>query len=190
MGNFILKSILKNYEQKLCDKMFKYELNNKWLINLVFLKENFCHLIGLHHVYNKNKKYLGMSGYKLIIDEKVTIEAMKNHNEKGYNYIKDKIQFFDMIYELLVNGNAIRFYIDRVKPYTEIVADFLIYYKNKEMLLHLFMRKEDEKTNKFTPVSFIVKSANDKYSNQFIAGQEYKNITKFEILEANGKKDI
>jgi len=183
MGNLVLKSILQNYEQQLCDKMFKYELNNKWLINLVFLRENFCHLIGLQHVYGKDKRYLGMSGYKLIVDEKVTIASMKNHNEKGYNYIKDKILFFDKIYELLVNGDAIKFYIDRVKPYTEIVADFLIHYKNKEVRLHLFMRKEDEKTNKFAPVSFVVKSLDDKYNNQFIVGQEYKNITKFEILD-------
>ena len=34
-----------------------------------------------------------LCGYQLIVDEKVTIESMKNHNEKGYSYIKDKVQF-------------------------------------------------------------------------------------------------
>ena len=85
MGSYILKSILKNYEQELCDKVFKYELNNKFLIDLVFLKENFCHLLGLQHLYKNDNRYLGISGYQLIVNEEITIKSMKNHNEKGYN---------------------------------------------------------------------------------------------------------
>lgn len=37
------------------------------------------------------------------------------------------------------------------------------------------------------PVSFIVKSTNDKNKNQYISGQEYKKITNFEIIPKTSK---
>jgi hypothetical protein len=84
---------------------------------------------------------------------------------------------------LLINGQAIRFYSDRANPATTIVADFIIFHKNKEMLLHLFLRRENENTNQFAPISFIVKSLNEKYSDQYILRQEHNVITQFSILE-------
>jgi len=184
MRKLDLKSILENYEQALCDKTFCYELNDKWKVNLAFYREDFCHLAGLQHVYKKSKRYLGANGYRLIVEGKVTINALKAHNEKGFNYIKGKLGFFDSIYELLINGKAIKFYADRANPRTIISADFIIYHENKEVLLHLFMRRENEKSNQYAPTSFIVKSPNDPNYHQYIKGQENKTITKFTIVES------
>jgi len=185
MGKLNLKSILSTYERTLCDKTFTYELNGKWNINLIFYREHFCHLAGLQYVYGRDKRFLGANGYRRIAENKLTIDSIRNHNEKGFNYIKGKLEFFDKIYDLLINGSAIKFYADRAKPHTIIVADFLFYHKDKEMLLHLFMRRENEKTEQFAPVSFIVKSPNDKSYQQYIMGQERKTITKFEVLDNN-----
>ena len=179
MSKLNLKSILQNYEQVLCGKTFFYELNNKWEVNLVFHKEDFCHLIGLQHVYGKDKRYLGANGYRSIIGEKITIDSLVKHNKKGFNYIKKRLEFFDKIYELLTTGNIVKFYADRVKPRTTIVADFLVQHGRKEVLVYLFMRRENG--SQFSPVSFIVKSQKDTYPNQYVAGQENKVITKFLI---------
>lgn len=47
-----------------------------------------------------------------------------------------------------------------------------------------FVFKAGEKRGKqYSPVSFIVKSNNDRSRNQYIAGQEYKKVTNFEIIE-------
>ena len=72
MSKFILKSIFQDYKQRLCGKTFLYELNNKWEVNLVFHKEDFCHLIGLQHVYGKDKRYLGANGYRSLLKVKKT----------------------------------------------------------------------------------------------------------------------
>ena len=83
MGKLNLKSMLQNYERTLCDKIFCYELNDRQNIKLIFYRENFCHLAGLHHVYDENKRYLGAKGYDLIVKEKLTIGALKNTTPKG-----------------------------------------------------------------------------------------------------------
>jgi len=56
-----LNEILDVYETQLCNRIFRYQLNNKINIEIVFYVENFCHLLGLQHVYGKNKKYLGIN---------------------------------------------------------------------------------------------------------------------------------
>lgn len=68
-----------------------------------------------------------------------------------------------------------------------IVADFVIYHNKKEYILHLFLRQENNKTNRYSPISFIVKSENDDNKEQYIVGQEYKKITDFKIIEIKNK---
>ena len=49
-----LDEILDVYEMQLCNRIFRYQLNNKIDIEIVFYVENLCHLLGLQHVYGKN----------------------------------------------------------------------------------------------------------------------------------------
>ena len=100
MSQLSLKTILVNYEQLLCRKHFIYELDNEWSAKLAFYVEDFCHLIGLHHVYVGDKRFLGINGYNLIMSNALTINSLIQHNKKGYNYIKDKIFFFDSLVSL------------------------------------------------------------------------------------------
>ena len=178
----ILKTILDEYEQTLCNKIFRYELSGKLEIDLVFYAENFCHLMGFHHVYVRDKRYLGASGYKMVQDGKLTVDILKQHNEKGFNFIKNKIENFSSIYELLTKGKITGFDTSKVICDTIISASLVIYYKKKEVLLHLFLRKERDDSNQYAPVSFIVKSLKDKNYDQFIARQRHIAIVKFEII--------
>ena len=61
-----LDKILERYEMDLYNRIFKYQLNNIVDVEIVFYKENFCHLLGLQHVYDRNKKYHGINGYNEI----------------------------------------------------------------------------------------------------------------------------
>ena len=178
-----LKTILSHYEETLCDKLFSYELNHKWQANLVFYREDFCHLVGLHHVYGRDKRYLGINGYRRVVSGEITVESIKKHNMKSYGFIKDRLLYFDCIHELLTGGTIYRFYADRVKPHTVIVADMVMRHDGRGMLLHLFLRKENDLANQYAPVSFIVKSPKDKNQNQFIAGQEAKIVTGFSVTK-------
>lgn len=53
-----LNELLDIYEIELCNRIFKYQLKNKIDIEIVFYKENFCHLLGLQHVYKKIRNIL------------------------------------------------------------------------------------------------------------------------------------
>lgn len=183
-----LDEILKVYETELCNRIFKYQLNNVIDIELVFYVENFCHLLGLQHIYKRNKKYLGLKGYDKIKSSQLKRSNLKKHNKVEYNRIKIKLDHFDEISKMMREGEFIKFYQYRTKPVSTIVADFVIYQDNKEYILHLFLRQERMESNQYSPVSFIVKSGNDKNKKQYIDGQEYKKITNFEIVELDNAR--
>ncbi len=183
-----LDELLDIYEKQLCNRIFKYQLNNKIDIEIKFYVENFCHLLGLQHIYDKNKKYLGINGYNKIKGNQLKRNNLKKHNKAEYNKIEIKLDHFDEIFNMLKAGEFIKFYQYRTKPLSYIVADFVMFQDKREYILHLFLRQENDKTNQYSPVSFIVKSANDKSKEQYILGQEYKKITNFEIIELNKMK--
>lgn len=183
-----LDELLEVYENELCNRIYKYQLNNKIDINIVFYIENFCHLLGIQHVYGRNKKYLGINGYNKIKNGKLARKDLKKHNKAEYNKLEIKLNHFDEISNMLKSGKFIRFYQYRTKPLSTIVADFVIYHDKKEYILHLFLRQENSHTNQYSPVSFIVKSDNDDNREQYILGQEHRKITAFEIVELNKGK--
>ena len=39
-------------------RMFKYKLNGKIDVAIIFYRENLCHLLGLQHIYGKIKNIL------------------------------------------------------------------------------------------------------------------------------------
>lgn len=177
-----LAELLEAYEIDLCNKIFRYQLNHKIDIDIVFYLENFCHLLGIQHIYGKEKKYLGVNGYKRIKNREISRSDLKKHNKKEYNKLAIRLDHFDEIFEMLKAGQFIKFYQYRTVPYTTIVADFLIFQDNKEYILHLFLKQENQSTNQYSPISFVVKSCKDRNKEQFIKGQEYKKITSFEII--------
>ena len=187
MQKISLKLLLNNYNCNLCNKIFKYTVlnrtrNNGDRIIIRFYNENLCHLLGLQHVYHKSSKYLGKNGYNLIEDEKLTIKSLKKHNEKGYNFIKIKLKHFDEIYDIMINGSLIRFNPDKVFPKTYISADFMLVKDNTTYILHLFLRRENNNTDNYAPVSFVVHTDKDKHYHQYINHPEYKKIISFEEI--------
>lgn len=137
-----LGEILDIYENELCGRMFKYKLSGKIDVEIVFYKENFCHLLGLQHIYGKNKKYLGINGYNNIKSGQLKRNNLKKHNKGEYNRIAIKLDHFDEIFNMLNSGEFIKFYQYRTNPISLIVADFIIYHDKSEYILHLFLRQE------------------------------------------------
>lgn len=186
MSKIDLKLLLDNYTQKLCCKIFKYSIWNQTKkiaedITIRFYKENLCHLLGLQHVYTTSV-YLGESGYNLIDSGKLTVKSLKNHNEKGYKFIKIKLKHFDEIYDIILHGQLIRFSWDKIYPRTYISADFMLVKENTTYILHLFLRKENDDSNVFAPVSFVVHTNKDEHYYQFLNNPEYKKIVNFEEI--------
>lgn len=183
MSNVELRALLSEYENNLCDKTFRYELADGTVIDVMFYREQFCHLLGLQHIFYENKSACtGIKGYSKIKNGKLTVKELKNHNKEKYNSVKERLNNFSKLYQLMIKGELVKFYVDRTRPSTVISADFVIFQKETEHILHLFLRKENTDSNIFAPVSFVIKSVNDKAPKQFIEFQEYKKIVKREIF--------
>lgn len=175
-----LNELLKYYELNVCRFSYIYRLNDNIDLKINFYKENFCHLLGIQHIFKKDSRYLGIKGYNKIKNNELKISSLKRHNKLEYKKLEIKLKHFDEIHNMLESGKFLRFYQYRTNPQTKIVADFVIYKDNKSYILHLFLIKENNKSNEYAPVSFVVKSAKDKNPKQFIDNQEYKKVTYFE----------
>ncbi len=162
------------YDSNLCDRVFEIKTDKGVQLNITFYREQFCHLIGLQHVYS-DRRYLGEKGYNKVKNGKVTLASLIKHNKKGYKSIESRLDNFEHIYDILTQGELIKFYPDRTKPKTKLDADYLMYDRNSGLYLHLFLRSE--KGTDYAPVSFVCKTTKDDHPEQFIAGQEYKRIT-------------
>lgn len=186
MRNMIsLLDIVNFFENNIYNKVFCYTLSNGNTIRVAIYKEQICHLLGIQYVFPKDKHYLGAKGYNLIKEEKLTIDLLKKQNRKKYNYIKERLMYFNKLYEVLTQGQLIKFYPERVYPYTKIEADFVVIKNGEKHIYHLFLRQEQIDNDLYTAISFIVKNNNDKIAKQFIDKQEYKRIDKIEVVSNN-----
>lgn len=173
-----LQDLLKDYENNLCDRIFEYELSNSQIVQISFYREQLCHLLGIQYVFGHNRHFLGSEGFGKIKNGKLTTEKLKKHNKAKYEFIKERLYNFKEIKQLMENGQLIKFYCDRARPTTKIQADFIIFQEENAHIIHLFLRKEQKDKNVYAPVSFVIKSIDDKNANQFIANQEYKQIVR------------
>lgn len=181
MQNIDLKQLLINYTNNLCDKQFVFILSKNKKLTVMFFRESLCHLMGLQHIFNNDTRYLGGKGYQKIKDELVTVDTLKKRNKKQYNFIKERLRHFDEIVNVLRYGKIISFNEEKVKNGTYIKADFVIYNNKENYVLHLFLRKEMN-TDIYTPISYIVQTKNDIYSNKFLDNQrQIKIIDRKEI---------
>ena len=100
MSKIVLLDLLQSYEKELCNKIFSFKLSNGQIIKLRFFKEQLCHLLGIQHIYENDRKYLGAKGYDKILSEEITVSALKKHNKSEYAKIKERLEHFDEIPEL------------------------------------------------------------------------------------------
>ena len=126
-----LQDLQQCYEQNLVGRVFQYGLANGTVLDVIFYREAFCHLLGIQHV-TKNRRYIGKSGYERIYSGKLTIETLKGIYRAGYAKIKKRMKYFSLIGHLMDHGDVFRFYPERTGG-TRIQATFLIHEKEREL---------------------------------------------------------
>ncbi len=176
MSNIDFGSLLNLYEGQLCDRTFYFELANGQTIRVVFFREQFCHLMGIQHIYENDRRYIGKSGFEKVKNGTLTAQRAKKYNRSGYDKIKERLLCLPEMPDLMLQGNLIKFDVDKTKPHSKIDADFVVYHEDKKHLLHLFLREEKDESEYYAPVSFVVKTMNDQQLRQFIDGQKYMKI--------------
>ena len=178
-----LKELLQNYRIKLCNKTFVFMLSGEKEFKIRFFEESACHLMGLQHVFDNSKHYLGARGCQKIDDGLITVGKLKSHNKKGYNFIKERLEHFNEILDILENGDLFKFEPEKVNGGSLIKAEFMINKNNEAYILHLFLVKE-RNTDVYTPLSFITQSSNDVDFNKYLKYQKHIKIVERKIIEA------
>ena len=182
-----LQTLLDYYEQNLCDRLFRYTLANGIVIDVIFYRESFCHLLGIQHI-TKNRRYIGRSGYEGIKTGKLTAGQLRNMNRAGFAKVKSRMEHFGHLGHLMMHGDVFRFYPERAGS-TRIRASFLVHEKNHELYLHLFLARESPKTNLYAPMSYIVLTERDDNPMLYVAGQEYKKVIAVDVLPMQPSTD-
>jgi hypothetical protein len=184
-----LQEIQKFYAERLENRIFQYTLRGGQVIELVFYKENLCHLLGIQHIIPSNKEYIGIRGYRKIESGVLTTDFLRKHNENQYRQMRGRIGKFMEVANLLLNGSVYRFYFLRQKE-SKIRADYIVYWHNMESKLYsnLFLARERsllsdaKKSNAYTAISYTVMKEKDDH-DMYIRNQEYKEVEKFQIIK-------
>lgn len=174
MSNIDFEALLQMYETQLCNRVFCYEIANGQTVCVGFYREQLCHLMGLQHIFGRDRRYLGASGFEKIKQGRLTVQHAKRHDRPAFDQIKERLLYFSELPTLMLQGDMMQFRADAAR--TSIIADFIIYREKRAHLLHLFLRKESEKKDYYAPVSFVVKTLNDRQPQQYIDGQKYMKI--------------
>ncbi|MGL6113791.1 MAG: PBECR4 domain-containing protein [Cetobacterium sp.] len=152
------------YKNYICINRYIYTLENDQIIEIVFEKNNFPHLLGLH----KFKKIKSFDKAEDIIsgieNEEITIHLLK---EAEYNIfidplLTDRLTFFPTLQTLLdTSQTIIKFDPTKCIP-TVIEADFFLYSEEIKVTIFLAIREIDYINNKTIccPVSFLVDRIN------------------------------
>ena len=182
MEEVILNDLLQFYTSELCDKIFQFELPKGRKIQVRFYEEQFCHLLGIQHIFN-NKRYLGKAGFERIKNEKLMMKDIINASGKRSKEIMKRFEHFTDILMVLKEGEMVLFDSVKVNHYTDMQADFCLYDDNKKYIAHLFLRNSSALTEEYAPISFIVRDYSDKKYRSFIENQKYVRIENRHIID-------
>ena len=186
-----LQDMQQFYKDNLENRIFRYMLRGGQIIELTFGKENLCHLLGIQHVFPKDREYIGIKGYRKIEDGELTVGLLRKHNLAQFKKMKYRISKFMEIANLLITGSIYRFYFLRQRE-SEIGADYIVYGCSEDckMYCNLFIAKErslllnDKKNKAYIPLSYVVMRENDDY-DKYVRNQEYKEVENFQVIMKN-----
>lgn len=155
-----LKLFYSFYRDYVCPYKYTYTLETGEIIELIFEKNNFPHLIGLH----KFEKVASIDKAEDILagiwEESITAQILKKTENHIYTnpLTIDRLMFFPTIQTLLDTSKTIIVFDATKCIPTEADADFFIYSEEINVVVFLSIREKNSKDNiiKCCPVSFLV----------------------------------
>lgn len=139
-------------------------------LTIYFERSQYLHLIGLNKlsdipIFKGNSR----SVFQNILDGKITYETIRQ--SAFFESIRERILFFPEIESLLYNEIILRF--DQRKAYSTICATMLLYRKQDDTYLHLFLIRDKAKADTLVPCSFFPRKDNKYIQRQ----QVYKILS-------------
>ncbi len=168
-----LKLLQEYYDHYLYPNKYRFELENSNVMELVFDKENLCHLLGIETIVKRaipesqHANYKGIKGYHNITNETITLEILKRIDKKMFNSGKDKFIFFFWLHKLVQAPNLLLEY--QATSSTRIICDFMLYDTGIDVIAHLGLVKREEY---YYPRSFFIERISlNNNGEKFITGQ-------------------
>jgi len=154
-------------------------LENGTSLKLRFLEENFTHLLGLHYLsdldyFPANRK---RQAFSLIRAGKIT--QAKLERSVFYSKIEQRVEMFERLPLFFLPGKCeliIDFDPSKVKSYSNISADYILFIKEADMYLHLPLRY-NEKRDILFPQSFF-----PRRNKQYIDRQRIYRIHEINVV--------
>ena len=148
---------------ELLDKDFLIQLENGTCLKFFFLEEHFMHLLGLHYLrdlncFPSNRKRQVLS---LIQAGKIT-QALLERSE-FYSGIEQRVEMFEKLPLFFAPGRCeliIDYDRSKVKPYSSITANYILFIKEEDLYLHLPLVYNEKQV--LCPQSFFAKQ-NKRY---------------------------
>lgn len=193
INQIALKRLLEYYDEYIAPYRFTYELDNKEIIELECLSENFSHLIGVGKYQSfvprrEQYKYTGQVAYDCVASEEITKDTLKRYSLRTFNNNKDKLIYFYLIPKILKGS---KLFVEYSKTETtNIEAKLLAYSEEEEAIVHLAL-DYSEGTNKYYPRSLFVERINaNSDGTKFIANGDKIEIVKTIITSQDGKTKV
>lgn len=181
------------YLNYLVPNTYVFELENGVTIDLIFKKNDFCHLIGVQQIararYNndvkkgKNKKintylYSGKDGFKRALDGKAEFSHLANLYRPEFQKQEkfEKFNFFHLIHRLLESTQIQVVNFVKLND-SDITCEFIFHDEYDQALLHLGIEQQGDKTRYF-PKTFFGRYLSTNNHDKFITGQTSIAITK------------
>lgn len=140
-----------------------------------FSEEHFHHLIGL----NKLRDIEGLQGNRTqvftnILNGKLTYDDIRN--SAFIETVNERIKYFTQLESLLQNEIVIKF--DKRKAHSTINATMLLYQKQDDVYLHLFLTSKNGNSEILIPCSFFPRK-----DNMYIVHQEVYKVVEIKKVD-------
>lgn len=154
-----LQQIANIYDQSLAGKILTFPVKHKETpFHVKFDEGHLAHLLGLHYFGYKK----GEAIYQTLLDGNITWEILKAKNEGTFKENEFRMLFFIYIVDVLSSPKIIIY--DKERSQSRIDADFMFYSEQNKRFLSLGIRKEDDPSEFYIPVTFL-ESKKNKWTN-------------------------
>lgn len=187
-----MNKLLEKYNDymKLVGCKVHYELTNNYIINFIYKKENFLHLLGLHKLIDLQIVQFWLDMDNKSVKNNDVIKKIKNETFSDkhiklsvhYDEIQERYESFN--YNNLTTLN-----------YTDAIINFNPKLINSSLKSdYMLFEKTQNNEYNYMGIAFD-KSINTRYvetffhrkSDDYIAGQKIEKISRFTIYDKNGK---
>jgi len=167
-----LKTLIEYFEGNICNHQYTYTLEDGRSIVLDFKVDQLPHLLGLHYIKPSLK---GQDAINEIKGGRFDLKnARKSHKEAFKMYIKERIEYFPCLEEILNNTSFIEYNPLKTRPFSKIEANYMLYSEKINTWVLLGIKEVEKDFIRCVPVTFVV----DR-ERKFVNNQEMKKVIKF-----------